>query len=51
MQYLSLTFQECVYAISSSEGSKKPNQSVHTHYISEKFQSGIRKKGLKLPQK
>jgi len=34
-----------VYAHSSSEDGKKQNQSVHTHCISEHFQSGTRKKG------
>ena len=32
-----------VYANSSSEDGKKKNQSVHTHCISERFQSGTRK--------
>jgi len=34
-----------VDAISSSEDGKKQNQSVHTHCISENFQSGTRQKG------
>ena len=34
-----------VYTIYSSEDGKKQNQSVHTHCISENFQSGTRKKG------
>jgi len=33
-----------VYAKSSSEESKKQNQSVHTYCISDNFQSGTRKK-------
>jgi len=40
-----------VYAISSSEDGMKQNQSVHTHCISEIFQSGTRKKGYKMPWK
>jgi len=31
-----------VYANTSSEDGKKENQSVHTHCISENFQSGSR---------
>jgi len=34
-----------VCKFSSSEDGKKQNQSVHTHCISENFQSGTRKKG------
>jgi len=36
-----------VYAIYSSEDGKKQNQNIHTHCISENFQSGTRKKGYK----
>jgi len=36
-----------VYANSSSEDGKKQNQSVNTNCISEKFQSGSRKKDKK----
>ena len=38
-----------VYANSSSEDGKKQNQGVHTHCISENFQSVTRKKGCKMP--
>jgi len=34
-----------VYANSSSEDGKKQNQSVHTHCVSDIFQSGTRNKG------
>jgi len=34
-----------VCAISFSEDDKKESRRVHTHYISENFQSGTRKKG------
>jgi len=34
-----------VYANASSEDGKKQNQNVHTHCISENFQSDTRKKG------
>jgi len=34
-----------MYANSSSEGGKKQNQSVHTHCVSDNFQSGTRNKG------
>jgi len=36
-----------VYAISSTEDGKKQHQSVHTHSISEHFQTGTRKKDKK----
>jgi len=42
MQYLSLTFQECMQSLPQMAKNKiKP----YTHSISENFQGGTRKKG------
>jgi len=44
MQYLLLTFRQSMHSLPQKIG-KTQNQSLHTHCISENFQSDARTKG------